>query len=153
MEGCTVFPMFFNRDTTKSVSRPHDVFDAFMNDFFQQPLFPAWFTGNKTMQVDIRETDREYIVEADLPGVKKEQVNLEFQHDILTIAVEQNEEINLEKEGYIRKERRSGSYKRSFHFEGIDENNITAKFENGVLTIVLPKKDSGQRKRKRIPIQ
>jgi len=110
---------------------------------------PALFTGDAQIRVDIKENEKEYIVEADLPGVKKEEINIELNNDRLTISVARNEE----KENYIRKERRSGSYCRSFHVENVVEDKISAKFENGVLSMVLPKKESGENRKNRIEIQ
>ena len=114
---------------------------------------PAFFAGDAQIKVDIKENEKEYIVEADLPGVKKEEINVDLNNDRLTISVTRNEETNIEKENYIRKERRSGSYSRSFYVENVIENQISAKFENGVLSMVLPKRESGVSKNKRIEIQ
>ncbi|KUO73980.1 MAG: heat-shock protein Hsp20 [Clostridia bacterium BRH_c25] len=132
-------------------NRPQDVFniDSFIENFFDDPFMPALFTGDAQIRVDIKENEKEYIVEADLPGVKKEEINIELNNDRLTISVARNEE----KENYIRKERRSGSYCRSFHVENVVEDKISAKFENGVLSMVLPKKESGENRKNRIEIQ
>lgn len=105
------------------------------------------------MRVDIKDNDKEYIVEADMPGIKKEEINVELNDDRLTIAVERNEEINEEKENYIRKERRSGSFCRSFYVENVKDDQISAKFENGVLSVVLPKKEAGISKKNKIEIE
>lgn len=105
------------------------------------------------MRVDIKENEKEYIVEADMPGIKKEEINVELNDDRLTIAVERNEEINEEKENYIRKERRSGSFCRSFYVENVLDDQISAKFENGVLSVVLPKKEAGISKKNKIEIE
>ena len=121
----------------------------FMDSFFNDPFFQ----GNSGIRADIRETDKEYIVDAEIPGVNKEDINIELNNDRLTIAVERNEEVNVEKENYIRRERRSGSFCRSFYIENVVEDQISAKFENGVLSIVLPKKDQTPKKRNRIEIK
>lgn len=135
--------------------RPHDVFNigGFLDNFFGDSFMPAFFAGDAQIKVDIKENEKEYIVEADLPGVKKEEINVDLNNDRLTILVSRNEETNIEKENYIRKERRSGSYCRSFYVENVIEDQISAKFENGVLSVILPKKESGVNKRSRIEIQ
>jgi HSP20 family protein len=135
--------------------RPHDVFsiDNLFDNFFGNSLMPALFSGDGQIRVDIKENEKEYIVEADLPGVKKEEINVDLNNDRLTISVTRNEEVNEEKENYIRKERRSGSYCRSFYVENVIEDQISAKFENGVLSMVLPKKESGVSKKSKIEIQ
>lgn len=135
--------------------RPHDVFNigGFLDNFFGDSFMPAFFAGDAQIKVDIKENEKEYIVEADLPGVKKEEINVDLNNDRLTILVSRNEETNIEKENYIRKERRSGSYCRSFYVENVIEDQISAKFENGVLSMILPKKESGVSKKSRIEIQ
>jgi HSP20 family protein len=135
--------------------RPQSIFDidSMFDNFFNDSFMPAWFTGDTQMRVDIKENEKEYIVEADMPGVKKEEINLELNNDRLTIAVERNEEINEERENYIRKERRSGSFSRSFYVENVKDDEIEAKFENGVLSIVLPKEKAGISKKNRIEIK
>jgi len=150
-----MFPIPHGRRGRRSSIRSRDVFnlDDFVDDFFSSPFLPAWFPDDGRIKVDIRENEKEYIVEADLPGVKKDQINIELDNNILTIAVKNNEEVNVETENYIRKERRSSSYSRSFHVENIVEDKIAARFKNGVLTIVLPKKKSGFRRTNRIRIQ
>ena len=104
-------------------------------------------------RVDIKEKDKEYLLEAEIPGVNKEEICLKIKDDILTISVERKEEINEEKENYIRQERRYGSFKRSFYVEDVDQEKIKAKFKNGVLQVKLPKKESAPQKENRIPIE
>ncbi len=105
------------------------------------------------LRVDIKEKNKEYLLEAEIPGANKEEIYLKIKDDILTIAVEKKEEINEEKENYIRQERRYGSFKRSFYVEDVDQEKIKAKFKNGVLQVKLPKKESAPQKENRIPIE
>ena len=93
-----------------------------------------------------------YIIEADLPGVRKEDIRLELSDGVLTLGVEHNEQIDEERDNYIRKERRYGSYCRSFRVDGVKEDNVTAKYENGVLTINLPKTEDAKPKSHRFDI-
>lgn len=134
---------------------PQDVFniDNLFDNFFGDSFMPALFSRDDQIKVDIKENDKEYIIEADLPGVKREEISVELNNDRLAISVVKNEEVNVEKENYIRKERRSGSYCRNFYVENVVEDQITAKFENGVLSMVLPKKEPGARKKNQIEIQ
>ncbi|SHI75367.1 Hsp20/alpha crystallin family protein [Lutispora thermophila] len=150
-----MFLIPYGRRNKSLANKSRDIFDIdnLFDDFFNDSFMPAWFMENTQMRVDVKENDREYIVEADLPGVNKENINIELDNDRLTIAVERNEEINVEKENYIRRERRSGSFCRSFYVENVIEDKVTAKFENGVLTIVLPKKEPTPKKRNRIEIK
>ena len=139
----------------KGSSYARNVFDIdhLFDEFLQDPIMPTWLTGGSQIKVDIRETDEEYLIEADLPGVKKEQLQVELDQNRLTISVVQDEQVQLEHEGYIKRERRSGSFSRSFYVENVNDERISAKFENGVLNMILPKRRSGVRGKKRIFIQ
>jgi len=150
-----MFLIPYSRRNKSLANRSKDIFDIdnLFDDFFNDSFMPAWFMENPQMRVDVKENDKEYIVEADLPGVNKEDINIELNNDRLTIAVERNEEINVEKENYIRRERRSGSFCRSFYVENVLEDQVSAKFENGVLSIVLPKRERTPKKRNRIEIK
>ncbi len=95
-----------------------------------------------SMRVDVVENEKEFQVHADLPGVQKEDISVEFKHGILTIATEAKTQ-KEEKEGekIWRMERTYNKRSRSFTFnEDIDEGAISAKYENGVLFLTLPKK-------------
>ena len=126
-----------------------NVFD----DFFNEPFLSTFFEAGHPIRADIRETEKEYIVEAEIPGAKKEDIKLELRNDTLTVAVEHNEQVNEEKENYLRKERRYGSYSRSFYVENVKNEDVTAKYDNGVLTIKLPKTEDRGKDRNRIEIQ
>ena len=127
--------------------------DALMENFFNDTVFPRLYSNSNLMKVDIRETAGEYIVEAELPGVKKEQISLDLSKNVLTISVQRKDEINEENERYIRKERRYGSMVRSFAVDNVIEDKATAKFENGILTITLPKIKHEEKKVNKINIQ
>lgn len=126
-----------------------DIFDSFFNDSF----FPAFFPEGSGIRADIRETDREYIVDAEVPGVNKEDIKLDLKDDVLTISVERNEQLNEERENYIRRERRYGSYSRSFYVENVRHEDVTAKYKDGILTVVLPKAEGENNRKRRIEIQ
>ena len=98
------------------------------------------------MKTDIKETETAYIVEAELPGVKKENVELICEKGVLTITVKTAEEVTEQKEQYVRRERITAGFGRSFEIEGIDESGISAKIEEGVLLVTLPKKASEEEK-------
>lgn len=93
------------------------------------------------MKTDIKETDKEYELSIELPGYKKEDVNAELKDGYLIISAtnEQNDE-EKDDNGYIRKERYYGSCQRTFYVgKDLKEEDIKAKFENGVLTLDVPK--------------
>lgn len=126
--------------------------DSLFESFFNAPVFPEFFRNSTDLKVDIRDAEKEYILEADLPGLKKEDLHVEFKDNLLTIAVEKNEEIKEEKESYLRRERRMQSIVRSFAFDQVDDEGIKAQYENGVLKVTLPKKEV-QEKKHRIEIE
>jgi len=125
------------------------MFDGFFNDSFMAPFFGPMHP----IKADIRENDKEYIIDAELPGVDKKDIKIELRDDVLTIAVERNEQIDEERDNYIRKERRFGSYSRSFRVENVKNEEVKAKFDNGVLTIKLPKNENQIRRGYNIEIQ
>jgi len=141
----------FNRRNSLSSRKDFFSIDNFFDNFFND-AFAGFFTTVNPIRADIRETDKEYIIEADLPGVRKEDIRLELEDGILTLGVEQNEQIDEESENYIRRERRYGSYCRSFRVDGVKEDKVTAKYENGVLTVKLPKSEVSKPKTHRIDI-
>ncbi len=143
------------RKQTGLKKRDYDVFDIenfFDNVFGSDGDFPSLYGKGNRLKVDIKENDREFIVEAEVPGVKKEDIQVELDDETLTIAIEHKEEVNEEKDNYIRRERRLGSVSRSFAVPNIVQDQVAAKFENGILRLTLPKKEDGQAKRNRIQI-
>ena len=98
--------------------------------------------GQALMKTDVRETDKAYIVEMDLPGFSKEDVNVTLENGYLTIAAEKHSENEEKKEGkYIRKERYVGTCQRSFYVgEDVTEEDIKAAFKEGVLSLDIAKK-------------
>ena len=97
--------------------------------------------GGASFVTDIRDAGDKYIVEAELPGFKKEDIEISVENDVLTVTASHSENTEEKKEGkYVRRERRYGSYSRSFDVTEVECDNITAALENGVLTLELPKK-------------
>lgn len=126
------FPKPFN---TKAFSDLFSVFDQWFNE-------PLSFVGQQLIKVDMYVADQNLVIEADVPGVKKEQIQLELHTDGIKISVEEQsqfEEIN-EKEKYLHKER---SFTRRERFIPLDVHsspkNIKAKYEDGILLIRIPK--------------
>ena len=127
------------RKNQAAIRKPRDLFDL----FFGEDLMPS-FPGNgapTSFSADIRDMGNEYLIEAEMPGLSKEDIKIDLRDDILTIAAEKKEETSEERGSYIRRERRFGTFSRSFRVEDISQEGIDAKFENGVLKITLPKRD------------
>ncbi|MDF2988829.1 MAG: hypothetical protein K0R50_4339 [Eubacterium sp.] len=113
--------------------------DSIFNDFLNDSAFG--FEGLNSIKADVKENEKEYIVEAEIPGAKKEDIKLDLRDDRLTIAVERSEETKEERNNYIRRERKFGSTSRSFYVENVKQEDVTAKYEDGILSIVLPKSE------------
>ena len=106
---------------------------SFMDDFFR-PFFTSTFS------VAVKDEGDKYVLEADLPGVKREDVNVDVNDGVLTISAEWNTEKKDERRhGYVINERRSGRASRSFTLENVKENEISAEYKDGVLRLTLPK--------------
>ncbi len=98
--------------------------------------------------MDVRDNENEYIVEAELPGVEKEEISLEFNDGRMTISVNRKEEIKEEKNNYIHRERRQSSMNRSVYLNDAKDEGIKASLENGLLRIVVPKKEDRKKSRR-----
>ena len=106
----------------------------FFSDFFG--------TNNAPMELrtDITDKGDSFVLEADLPGFKKDDIKIDLENDRLTIKAERRSEHEDNKNGCIRRERRFGSFERSFDVSGIDTSGIKANYTDGVLTLTLPKR-------------
>lgn len=111
-----------------------DLFDNFQKQFFRNSnaTLPAF-------RADIRDLDDKFVLEAELPGFNKEDISLDLKEGILTIKAEHKEAQEQKQDEYIRRERRTGSFARSFDVSGIDESGISAAYKNGILEVTLPK--------------
>ena len=126
-----------------------NLFDDFMNDFpFEKHFFgernPLYGKHAKNiMKTDVKETDNSYELDIDLPGFKKEDINVQLDNGYLTIAASKSleKEDEHEKSHYIRQERYSGSMSRSFYVgNDVKQEEIHAKYEDGILKLAVPKK-------------
>lgn len=119
-----------------------NLFDNFMDDMFPESGRKTFKTMPSIMRTDIKETEDQYVLSVELPGFNKEDVKLSLKDGYLNIsATAQNEEEEEEKDGkFLRRERYTGAMTRSFYVgEDITEEDVKAKFGNGVLTLSLPK--------------
>ncbi|GAA0873186.1 hypothetical protein GCM10009117_23330 [Gangjinia marincola] len=104
-------------------------------------------TGMTLPATNIKETDDAYMVEVAIPGMKKEDFDIEIDQNILTISNEQEFEDSEEKESYTRREFGYSSFKRSFTLpETADDEKISANYENGILAIEIPKREEAKQK-------
>lgn len=126
-----------------------------LDDMFSDAFFNEG--ESKLMKTDIKEKKDKYVIDIDLPGYEKEGIKLNIQDGYLTVhASVSKEEKDEEKGKFVRKERYSGECSRSFYIgENVTEDEIKAKFKNGILTIDVPKKDDKKElpEKKYIPIE
>ena len=103
---------------------------------------------------DVRETETEYVVEADVPGLKKEDLTLTVQEGILTIRGERKKEEEVKKDNYHRVERTHGKFERIIELPGnVDEAKVTATFKDGVLRVALPKHEEEKPKQIEVKVE
>jgi HSP20 family protein len=89
--------------------------------------------------MDVGENEKEYLVRVEIPGMEKEDISIEFENNILTLTGEKKEETEKKEERFYRVERRYGAFTRSLRFKDVDTDHIGASYENGVLTVTVPK--------------
>ena len=129
-----------------------NVFDTFDN--FARNFFRSSNTNLPAFRTDIQDQGDHYLLEADLPGFRKEDIDLHLEDNVLTITAKHQETAENKQDGkYICRERRVGSYARSFDVSGIQEEGISAAYENGVLTLILPKQGEVVPQSRKISIQ
>ena len=121
---------------------PSELFRDFGRQFFSN------FPDEQSIKTDISEKDDRYELKAELPGFSKDQIDISYENGTLIIFGENNQ-VNEEKDDegkVIQKERSYSNVKRMYSLNNIDEDNIEAKFEDGILSVDLPKTANNQRK-------
>jgi HSP20 family protein len=119
--------------------------------FFDSPSSSANGSARWVPPMDLIETEQDYVLRADLPGVHEQDVQIEFEDNVLTISGERKPDSDKPPEGFYRIERASGLFARSLVLpEGIDSGQIQASFDRGVLEIRIPRPE--QRKPRRVAI-
>ncbi len=129
----------FNKNRSGLRTTGFDDFYNMLDNFFEDSWSPARNFMHDTFKLDVQEKEDEYAVEAELPGVKKEEVKVEMNDNRLTIAIEREEKIDEERKNYIHKERRTSSMQRQIYLHDAQPDGIKAKLDNGVLSIQIPK--------------
>lgn len=115
-----------NRDLSDQFDTPYDFFRSFFGS-----------NGSKWMRTDVKETEKEYVLDIDLPGFDKKDISLKLEKGNLVVSACKEEQEN-EQNNYIARER-SMQCTRSYYLGEVDEKNVKAKYNNGVLSVVVPK--------------
>ena len=132
--------------------------DRRYNPFNELENWNRAFFGDTSLaefKTDIRDAGDSFLLEADLPGVKKEDIHIDIDGDYLSISAQRNasREEKDDKGNYIRCERSYGSFSRSFDISSVRAEGITAAYDNGVLTLTMPKKSQTVPTSRRLEIQ
>lgn len=139
----------------KDIQAKQNGFQSLM-DFFNEPFFSDFPSVEaKSFKVDVKDKGADYELTAELPGLRKEDISLNYSNNYLTISAQRHEEKNEQddKHNYIRRERHFGSMSRSFYIDDVDDAKIQAEFTDGVLKIDLPKLTAEVQRGKNIPIK
>ncbi|CQR73802.1 18 kDa heat shock protein [Sporomusa ovata DSM 2662] len=128
-------------------------FNQIFDQFFKEDFFAPFNTAGNSFHVDLTETNESYVVKADLPGIKKDDITINFENDYLTISAQRDDEAEVKESNYLRRERRYGQFSRSFYVRNVREENIDAEFSDGVLSVTLPKKENTASGNKTITIR
>jgi HSP20 family protein len=120
----------------------------FPTDFMKELFSPAgwgnwldhtWFPALSPIRTDIKETATEYILEAEMPGYEKQDIDVEWQDGQLIIKAQRQQTVDENERDYVRRERSYGEVSRSFWVDNIQPERINAEYRDGILKIVLPK--------------
>lgn len=138
----------FHKD--RDMARRGDAFDRFF-DYMMEGPFAIQNRALSTFKVDVKDNGDSYELMAELPGIKKEDISVNYEDNYLTISVDHEEEHEDRRDSYLCKERHTGSMVRSFYINDVANDGIKAEFENGILKVALPKSDP-KASRKKIDI-
>lgn len=133
-------------------------FDRGQGDLFHyldniEKNFFGDFQDITSFRTDVMESNNGYKLQAELPGFKKEDIHIDLNGEQLTISAQHSEENKEEKDNYIRRERKFGSFSRTFNVSGIETSKIQASYKDGILELTLPKAAPAVPTSNRIAIQ
>ena len=139
---------FDRRHHNLATFNPFSEIEDMERNFFKSPSLAEFKT-------DIKDNGDSYLLEADLPGFKKEDININIDENYLTISAERHSEIEQKdkKGNYVRCERSYGSFSRSFDVSGVKADEIAAEYKDGVLKLTMPKKESTSPSSRRLEIK
>ncbi|MFD1417684.1 Hsp20/alpha crystallin family protein [Companilactobacillus keshanensis] len=128
--------------TNEIMDRPNDIMRNLFND--QWSNFPSFFgdsLSTDTLKTDIKESDKNYELHVDMPAFNKKDIDINYQNNTLTVSGHRDSfNDHADKNGdMIMNERSGGRFTRQYHLPAVDENNINATYDNGVLKVILPK--------------
>ena len=127
--------------------------DAGLGWQFGNAVFARRFDFDGRGRLDVMEKDESYIITADIPGLTKKDINVNISEDVLSISGDRSHDTDQDSDRYHYRERSHGTFVRSFNLpESVNEKKITANFNDGILTIELPKAEIAEPKARQIKI-
>ncbi len=130
------------------LTRVNDIFDRMLEDLFSMDTRLSEPVSSLIPLMNIEETKDAYKVSVELPGIEKDDIDIQIKDNILTISGEKKEETKSEEGTFYRRERRYGKFSRSISLPGdVKVDNIDAEYKNGVLTLTLPKAEEAKPKK------
>jgi len=156
-----------SKEKSELSTRPKNIFEEMRNEMNRvlqrfeggwphwASVAERWPTINAVVpELDVRENDKEIVVEAELPGVDEKDISVTFNNGYLTIQGEKKAEREEKKENYYLAERSFGSFRRSLRLpETLDDSKIVANFENGVLTVTAPRLPAAAKSERKIEVK
>ncbi len=140
--------------TTKPMVNVFNSMDRIFDEFFRNNNVRENNSNNWLPAFDVHETDKEYLIKADLPGVGKKDVNISLKEQVLTVSGKRKNQFDDESQNRIYREANYGQFNRSFRLtEDVNPDDIKAKFKNGVLTLSIPRVELIEPEVKQIPVK
>lgn len=130
----------FNRRRPDVLSTGFNSFQNMLDDFFAEGWPISRNLMADTFKIDVRDNKTDYIIEAELPGINKENISISLNEGRLNISVNKDETVEEKDKNYIHRERRYTSMSRNILLGDADADGIKAKLDNGVLSVTVPKK-------------
>ena len=131
--------------------RENNLFNYFDN--MEKNFFGDMAQSFSTFRTDVIDEGDKYVLKAELPGFQKEDIKIDIEGNYLTISAQHSDETEEKKNNYVRRERRYGSFARSFDISDIKSNDITADYTRGILSLNLPKVEGTVPESRRIEIR
>ena len=134
--------VLFNKKN-KEISTNTDFEDFYkvLDDYFSNDWPFKRTLTHDTFKVDVEDNGNEYLIEAEVPGIDKKDINVELNDGKLMISITRDENSESKKKNFIHRERRYSSMSRSIYLEDAKQDGIKAKLENGLLKVVVPKEE------------
>jgi len=145
--------MLVKRSKNRDSMNPFGWDDFGIDNFFPENILRALTTNGGSFNVDVKETDTQYVIQAELPGVKEEELTLTFENDHLSIECNRGLDQEDKNENFYRREIFHGQMARSFYIPSVNSETISAKLDNGILTVTLDKDQAQQRKTIKVEMQ